>query len=312
MKTALYRLILLVGLGVAFHAQGAEITLFERDGFAGRSFTANQSISNFANIGFNDRASSVIIRSGTWQLCSDAYFRGRCVTISRGEYPTLRSLQLDEQVSSIRELEWVGGQGGADGGRAGRVELFDAPGYRGNWYNVNTTVTNFSDVGFNDRAQSMIVHEGTWEACEHADFRGACQVYGPGRYANLGGFGGRISSIRQTAGGYTGGGPGSGGAWGTGSRAILYEGGNLSGRSFVINSEIASNLANTGFNDRAASLRVEGGYWIFCSDANFGGECLTFGPGDYPTLPWGLSYKISSGRRIAGIYPYSQNPMWPR
>jgi hypothetical protein len=59
-------------------------------------------------------------------------------------------------------------------------------------------------------------------------------------------------------------------------------------------------------------LRIEGGYWIFCSDANFAGECLTFGPGDYPTLPWGLSYKISSVRRIHDTYPYNQNSTWPR
>jgi hypothetical protein len=183
---------------------------------------------------------------------------------------------------------------------------------------ITDTVTNFSDIGFNDRTRSMIVTAGTWEACEHADFRGACQVYAPGRYANLGAFGGRISSMRPRGGGGPGGGLGggagglAGGAWGTGSRAVLYENPGLSGRSFVIDNEVASNLARTGFNDRAASLRIEGGYWLFCSDAEFAGECLTFAPGDYPTLPWGLAYKISSGRRIHGQYPYSQNPKWQR
>ena len=120
--------------------------------------------------------------------------------------------------------------------------------------------------------------------------------------------------MRQVAPGVgMGGGPGGGGpGWGTGARAVLYEGNNLTGRYFVINNEVASNLVNTGFNDRAASLRIEAGYWVFCSDANFGGECMTFGPGDYPTLPWGLSYRISSGRRINQHYPYSQNPNWQR
>ncbi len=189
-----------------------------------------------------------------------------------------------------------------------RVELFDGYQFDGRTYPVNGTVTNFSDVGFNDRAQSMIIRDGSWEVCEHADFRGACQTYGPGRHPNLGVLAGRISSIRPSAGS-----PGTGsGGWGTGSRASLYEGPNLSGRSFAIDSEVVANLANTGFNDRAASLRVEGGYWIFCSDANFQGECLTFGPGDYPTLPWGLNYRISSGRRVQGNYPYTQNPNWQR
>ena len=191
---------------------------------------------------------------------------------------------------------------------AARVDLFDGYQFDGRMYSINGTVTNFSDVGFNDRAQSMIIRDGNWQVCENSDFGGACQTYGPGRYPNLGVLAGRISSIRSAGGGPV---PESGG-WGTGSRASLYEGPNLSGRSFVIDSEVVANLSNTGFNDRAASLRVEGGYWIFCSDANFGGECLTFGPGDYPTLPWGLNYKISSGRRVQGNYPYTQNPTWQR
>jgi hypothetical protein len=71
-----------------------------------------------------------------------------------------------------------------------------------------------------------------------------------------------------------------------------------------------SNLDGTGFNDRASSLRVEGGYWLFCSDAGFRGTCRTFGPGDYPTLPPGLNNQISSGRRIHEDYPYNQSPAW--
>jgi hypothetical protein len=83
----------------------------------------------------------------------------------------------------------------------------------------------------------------------------------------------------------------------------------MTGRAFPIGSEGASNLEGM-FNDRASSLRVDSGYWIFCSDANFRGECRTFGPGDYPMLPPELNDRISSGRRISNDYPYSQNPNW--
>jgi hypothetical protein len=69
-------------------------------------------------------------------------------------------------------------------------------------------------------------------------------------------------------------------------------------------------LDDSGFNDRASSLRIERGYWMFCSDANFAGECRTFGPGDYPTLPQGLSNRISSGRKVNNEYPYNQSPNW--
>ena len=71
-----------------------------------------------------------------------------------------------------------------------------------------------------------------------------------------------------------------------------------------------SNLAGAGFNDRASSLRVEQGYWMFCSDADYNGECLTFGPGKYPNLPPELSNRISSARRIWQRYPYNHNPTW--
>lgn len=308
MRSPFPALLLVAGIAAAGPAYAAEIVFYEHDAFRGRTFVANQSISNFANVGYNDRASSVIVRSGTWQLCSDAYFRGRCVTVTPGDYPSLRSMDLNDMVSSARELDWLaGGRGPA---AAARVELFEGRAFAGGHFSVNDTITNFSDVGFNDRANSMVIQAGTWQLCEHADFRGACQIYGPGRYADLGGLSGRVSSIRSGAIGAGGGGDVPG--WGTGARAILYEGQGLSGRVFVINSEVVSNLASTGFNDRAASLRVEGGYWVFCSDANFLGECMTFGPGDYPTLPWGLAHRISSGRRIHGQYPYRENPAWQR
>ena len=318
MKSGFVVLSLLGCVAIAPPVFGAEIVLYERDGFGGRSFSISQSISDFANIGFNDRASSVVVKSGSWQLCSDAFFRGRCVTIGRGEYPTLRSMQLENQISSAREVEWLADAGGGGLGsltapglpsgsaeRGSRVDVFDGVQFSGRAFAVNATISNFADIGFNDRTQSLVVRDGVWEACEHADFRGTCQTFGRGRYPNLGGLAGRISSIRPV------GTDRERGGWGSGSRAVLYQGANLTGRSFVINSEVAANLARTGFNDRASSLRVEGGYWIFCSDANFAGECRTFGPGDYPTLPWELTEKISSGRRIHGNYPYNQNPNWP-
>jgi hypothetical protein len=70
------------------------------------------------------------------------------------------------------------------------------------------------------------------------------------------------------------------------------------------------NLDHSGFNDRARSLRVESGYWIFCSDANFRGDCQTYGPGDYPQLPSGQKQSISSGRQVPGKYPYRNSAEW--
>lgn len=94
--------------------------------------------------------------------------------------------------------------------------------------------------------------------------------------------------------------------------AILYSNTDYRGDRYVVEGNYMRDLANTGFNDRAQSLRVERGYWIFCSDADFQGECRTFGPGDYRRLPHALDNRISSGRRISERYPYSGRPNWER
>jgi hypothetical protein len=286
-------------------ALSADITLYERGDFRGRSFTANGPVQDFGATGFNDRVSSVAIQNGSWELCSDANFGGNCVRLDPGNYPSLRSMGMNNAVSSARPLR----RGGGGGGGGGRIALYDAPNFNGRVATLDSDVPNFGPLGINDRVASAIVYEGTWQVCEHADFQGRCVTLGPGRHPDLGRMDDRVSSARLESGA----GPvppGPPGGPGRQARAILFEGSNLSGRSFGLTNEVVPNLGNTPFNDRASSLRVEAGFWIFCSDANFQGECRTFGPGDYPTLPWDLNNRISSGRRIVGHYPYAGNPNW--
>jgi len=95
-----------------------------------------------------------------------------------------------------------------------------------------------------------------------------------------------------------------------GPDAVLFTNPDFGGQRFVIDGDYMPDLANTGFNDRAQSVRVNRGYWIFCSDAQFRGQCRTFGPGDYGHLGWALDNKVSSGRRISNRYPYSGRPNW--
>ena len=213
----LLRHLLFAGTVAAAAAAAGEITFWDAPGFAGRSFSANQAISNFADVGFNDRAVSAIVRGGTWQLCGDAYFRGRCVTLGPGQYPDLAAVGLVHAISSARELTgWPGG-GAAGGG--GRVVLYDSSGFIGATYDVNGAVVNFDGIGFNDRALSMVVHEGTWELCVDANFEGYCQTFGPGRYANLGRLSRLLSSLRPVGGGGGGGGVPEAAAGGATGRA---------------------------------------------------------------------------------------------
>ena len=280
-----------------------EIVLYQSENFRGPEFRASDSVSDLARVGFNDRASSVTVRGGSWQLCSDSFYRGQCVTLGPGNYSSLGAMGLNNAVSSLREVGWNGGGGGGGGPIGGSIVLFDSPGMTGRSYTLNGPMRNFEGTGFNDRAVSAVINSGTWQLCADADFQSSCEVLGPGRWPNLGSVTGRVSSARPMPAG------GGGGGWGGNSRVVLYEGQNFSGRSFTVNADVLSNLASTGFNDRASSMRVERGYWMFCTDANFMGDCRTFGPGDYPTLSW-LSNRISSGRRISNDYPYNAPPAW--
>lgn len=80
----------------------AQITFYEHEGFRGRPFSANRAVPNFIREGFNDRASSVIVERGSWEVCDDANFHGRCVILRTGNYDSLARLGLNDRVSSVR------------------------------------------------------------------------------------------------------------------------------------------------------------------------------------------------------------------
>jgi Beta/Gamma crystallin len=199
---------------------------------------------------------------------------------------------------------------------AGEITLFEREGFQGRRLTIRGTMSNLDRTDFNDRAESIIVRDGVWEVCSDARFSGQCTRLQPGEYPHLRGSLDRsISSAREVGqAAYAPPAPAYGGGGGGGGqpRAILYSGQGLSGRTFEIDRNVVRNLDGTGFNDRASSLSVLGGYWMFCSDANFEGSCRTFGPGDYPNLPSDLDHRISSGRRIADRYPYEGRPTWQR
>lgn len=89
---------------VVMSAQAAaQITFYEHEAFGGRSFTTERNVANFERFGFNDRASSAVVRSSQrWEVCQDAQFDGRCVVLRPGSYDSLASMGLNDRVSSVR------------------------------------------------------------------------------------------------------------------------------------------------------------------------------------------------------------------
>lgn len=99
MKTIL----LAAAVGLALPA-AAQITFYENEGFAGRSFTTQKPIGNLDRFGFNDRASSVVVSRDRWEVCEDAGFQGRCFVLRPGNYPSLGAMGLNDRISSVRNL----------------------------------------------------------------------------------------------------------------------------------------------------------------------------------------------------------------
>jgi len=89
------------GLAASLHA-AAQVTFYEGEGFRGRMFTANGAMPNFERSGGNDRASSVVVDRGSWDVCVDARYQGRCVTLRPGSYDSLSRMGLNNAISSVR------------------------------------------------------------------------------------------------------------------------------------------------------------------------------------------------------------------
>jgi len=192
----------------------------------------------------------------------------------------------------------------AAGSAMADVTFYEGENFSGRPMTASGVVPDFRAYDFNDRARSAVVEGAPVEVCIDINFTGGCQVLNPGRYPNLGAFAHDISSMRPVMD------PRSGydrprGRW---ASATLYSRPNMTGRAFTLGGEGAEDMHF--FNDRARSLRVERGYWIFCSEPQFRGECRTFGPGEYAHLPRDLNDRIESGRRVSNAYPYAQNPDW--
>ena len=184
--------------------------------------------------------------------------------------------------------------------------LFEHQNFEGQRLAVRDAMPNLDRTRFNDRAESMLIREGLWEVCTDAYYRGYCARLGPGEYRNLGGeLTRRISSLREVRGA-----PPAGQRPALSGRphALLYSDPDFEGRELLIEDSVVTNLEDWGFNDRAASLKIVGGSWLLCTDADFRGRCRTFGPGDYPRLPGDTANRISSARRVEEPHPYEAPP----
>lgn len=210
----------------AYHrGGGASAIVYAHPDFRGHSVRVTGPVDTLKRYGLNDKASSIRITGGSWQVCVDPHFRGRCEVISYNE-GSLNDYRLNDRITSIRPVDSRGrydrhdrwgrddryhdrrygdgrynrgrnpgsGYGGYDNAP---VTLFKDPDFRGGALPVGGAIPSLADYRFNDTVSSIAVRGGAWEVCSDPNFRGRCEIItgsvGSTKYYRLND---NISSIR--------------------------------------------------------------------------------------------------------------------
>ena len=210
---------LLLGAAMTAELAGAgELTLYSRDDYHGRSQTVRDAVADLEDVRFNDTTQSIRVRSGRWEACEEADFRGDCFLLEAGEYPSLDDRA--NKITSLREVRggWDGHPGrGRDRGRdrdgrwererehghlpgrslGGELTFYTRDDFAGRSLSVRNASADLRERDFNDTVQSVRVRSGYWEVCEDVGFRGRCRTLESGEYASLERMSNRISSVRE-------------------------------------------------------------------------------------------------------------------
>lgn len=196
--------------------------------------------------------------------------------------------------------------------------LYNGPNFSGAQLALPGDHPNLQGTGFYDTVSSIEITSGRWKFCSQPEYRGDCEVLGPGRYATLPrSLNHRIESVqvvdrmayaeppRYVERGYEPpryvereayavAPPQPARSWGS---IELYAEPRFRGPSTRLRRD-AWSLENRGFDDRASSVIVREGRWELCTREGHRGACAVYGPGDYPFLGERMDDRVSSVRRV--------------
>ena len=173
----LLRTAALVAAVLAGGAQAAEMTIYQGRDFRGPSYTLKGN-ANLADINFQDKVSSIVVRSGTWDVCTERDLAGQCATLYPGEYPVLNR-RLNNQIESMRVLDRQ-----ALSQRDG-VVIYSQPNFGGKSVDLKGDAATLTSHGIQDQASSLKVRGGKWEFCTQPNFAGDCVTLAQGDYPSL-------------------------------------------------------------------------------------------------------------------------------
>jgi hypothetical protein len=263
-------------------AAAAEIEVCEHRNYGGRCVTLQHGVNDLRELGMSNVISSFRIRSGIWRLCTAIDLQGSCQDFTRS-VADLGGSRLQEAVASLRPVR------SGSGSSAMAIVVYTAPNYHGRSLVFSDDAPDLRQQGLNDRIASVRVLGGRWQICTDINYGGCRSVTADIPDLGAIGWGSRVSSIREGERwwGESGGRPGGTGGYGTGGYGTVGRSGHgnevptltlfqepgFGGRSYSTQREVR-NLADVGFNDMAASIRISGGRWQVCTDKDFRGQCL--------------------------------------
>ena len=74
----------------------AQVVLYEREGFRGRSVAINGEMRNIERRALGNTAESAVVERGRWEVCERPRFQGRCAVLRRGiDVAVQLELQVD-------------------------------------------------------------------------------------------------------------------------------------------------------------------------------------------------------------------------
>lgn len=89
---------------VGYDPRPVGLRLFSFFDYNGDAVLIEGDVPDLGALGFNDRASSIRLIGGLWQVCSDVNYGGRCMEVS-GDSPNLLRIRWSMTISSVRRLQ---------------------------------------------------------------------------------------------------------------------------------------------------------------------------------------------------------------
>ena len=263
----------------------AALILFSGPDYSGEAVNIFDPIHALPDIRFNDRARSVAVLSGAWEICEHSDFTGRCVLL-REDVPDLRYFDLDGDVSSVRPIyEYTDAAHGLmfvrDSG--GYIRYADATRYGQDDY----------DYGYGRSTRIEVYHYGYSPAYRSYGYYDPLAGYGPYGFGySRGGYNTYRAYHRER--------PPLRGHYGArDADATLYIDSKGRGASLGINRGV-KDLSRFRFNDNVSSLNIKSGKWEVCEHANFKGRCEIIDASTGKLNGLRLNDNISSIRPVNG------------